>query len=148
MASDLDKNLEKLKQACDKAYMAYPRSCSHAVWHVISQYEPSHPYMQANQLINHLIASPKWQLVELYELSKLASQGTLVVGGRKETPGNGHVIVVYPGPEKLSGGYYFKRSDGRTVKAVSDGSYARALSTTMGNWPGARSCGDKTVRDP
>ena len=54
MASDKDEKAEKLKQACDQAYDMFPASCSHSVWHVVSRYNPSHPYMQANQLINYI----------------------------------------------------------------------------------------------
>ncbi len=137
MASDQDEKAGKLKQACDQAYAMFPASCSHSVWHVISQYNPSHPYMQANQLINYIGVSGQWQSVKLYELSRLASEGVLIVGGLKGSP-NGHVIVIYPGPEKLSGGFSVRRSAGKTAKIASDGSYARAMSTSMGSWPGAK----------
>ena len=138
----------KLKTACDEAYVQYPHSCSHAVWYVIKQYIPDQPYLTANSLIHNLTASPQWQEVQVSELSKLASDGVLVVGGAADTP-NGHVIVVYPGPAKFSGGYYYKnRKSGKNEKARSLGIYPLAMSTSMGSWPGAKSNGDKTVIDP
>lgn len=147
MADDPTEKVEKLKQACDRAYVTYGSSCSHAVWYVISQYDPSQRWMDANQLVGYLATSAKWKPVELRELSKLASQGTLIVGGLKQNSGHGHVIVVYPGPEKPSGGFQFRRAGERMVTQSSSGSYARAMSTSSGSWPGARSFGDKTVRD-
>lgn len=138
----------KLKAACDEAYLQYPHSCSHAVWHVIKQYKPEQPYLTANGLIHNLTASTGWQEVQLSELSKLASAGVLVVGGAADAP-NGHVIVVYPGPAKLDGGYYYKsKKSGKSVKQDPHGMYALSMSTSMGNWPGAKSNGDKTVFDP
>ena len=148
MASDTSGKVAKLKRACDEAYAKYGSSCSHAVWCVISRYDPSQQYTQANQLVDYLATSPKWQPVAVNELNRLASQGILVVGGLKKASGNGHVIVVYPGPEKPNGGYYSKRSSGKIQKVSSTGSYALAMSTSMGQWPGAKSHGDKTVWDP
>lgn len=72
--------------------------------------------------------------------------GKLVVGGRKES-GNGHVIVVYPGPDQPAGGYSFDRN-GETRSVRARGSYPPAMSTSLGSWPGAMSRGDKTVWDP
>ena len=148
MASGTNGKAEKLKRTCDEAYAQYGSSCSHAVWYVISQYDPSQQYRQANQLVEYLATSPKWQPVAVNELSGLASQGTLIVGGLEKASGNGHVIVVYPGPEKPNGGYYTPRSSGKIQKVSSTGSYAPAMSTSMGQWPGAKSYGDKTVWDP
>jgi hypothetical protein len=147
MAEDLSNNRKKLLQSCDDAYNKYPKSCSHSVWHVIQQYKPDQHYMNANQLINHLSTNAEWQEVHLSELSKLASNGVLVVGGAKQD-GHGHVIVVYPGPEKPKGGFYFKDHTGKKVQAAVKGSYALAMSTSMGSFPGARSKGEKTIRDP
>ncbi len=148
MAENASNKSDKLKQACDQAYALYPHSCSHAAWHVIKQYDKDQPYRTANSLIHHLTASPDWQEVQLYELSKLANDGVPVVGGAEDTP-NGHVIVVYPGPEKYDGGYFYKdKKTGKNVKQGHHGIYPLAMSTSMGNWPGAKSNGDKTVFDP
>jgi hypothetical protein len=148
MADDGSDKGRKLRTACDEAYVQYPHSCSHAVWYVIKKYVSDQPYLTANGLIHNLTASPQWQEVQLSELSKLASDGVLVVGGAADTP-NGHVIVVYPGKEKFCGGYFFKdKASGKQMKAPPDGMYALAMSTSMGRWPGAKSNGDKTVFDP
>ena len=139
---------EKLRQACEQGFHKYPKSCSHAVMYLIRQYKPEQPYFTANDLIDHLAASHEWQEVSLAELSALASQGDLVVGGAKDG-GHGHVIGVYPGTEKPRGGYYFtNKVTGEKLLVQSSGMYARAMSTSMGTFPGAMSNGDKTVRDP
>ena len=148
MASANSEKAQKLKRACDEAYAKYGSSCSHAVWSVISQYDPSQQYRQANQLIDYLETSPKWQPIAVNQLSGLASQGILVVGGLKKPSGNGHIVVVYPGPEMPNGGYYTTRSSGKIQKVSSTGSYATVMSTSMGHWPGAKSHGDKTAWDP
>ena len=72
--------------------------------------------------------------------------GALIVGGKKE-PGHGHVIVVYPGPDKAAGGYSYTRG-GKTETLRTRGSYPPAMSTSLGGWAGARSKGDKTIWDP
>ena len=70
------------------------------------------------------------------------------MGGLKEKE-HGHVIVVCPGQEKQSGGYHYKdKRTGKNELASPHGIYARAMSTSMGSWPGAKSNGDKTVFDP
>lgn len=140
---------DRLKTACAEAFLKYPNSCSHAVWHVLQQYIPNQPYLSANHLIASIESNPgTWQEVRLHDLSKLANDGIVVVGGAVEVP-NGHVIVVYPGEEKFSGGYSFKdKTTGKTIKAQPYGTYALAMSTSMGSWPGALSSGDKTVFDP
>ena len=106
MGTDRDDKVKKLKEACDRAFQMYPNSCSHSVWYVISQYDPGFPYMPANQLVTLFGASPKWREVQLTELSRLANEGVLVVGGLGEKS-HGHVIVVYPGNERLDGGFSF-----------------------------------------
>lgn len=138
----------KLRDACDEAYNRYPKSCSHAVWSLILAFVPNQPYMVANDLIDFLSTSPNWQEVTLAELSVLATQGELIVGGAK-ADGHGRVIGVYPGDEKPRGGFYVTdKRTGKQVRARETGSYARAMSTTLGSYPGAMSNGDKTVRDP
>lgn len=146
---DGNQKAEKLKAACSDAFSKYPHSCSHAVWHVLQQYIPSQPYLAANQLLHYIESKPDdWREVKLHELSKLASDGNLIVGGAVELP-NGHVIVVYPGNEKFSGGFIFKdKVTGKSMNAKPYGMYALAMSTSMGSWPGARSNGVRTVFDP
>jgi len=142
MAENTKKTAEELKIACNEAYESYPNSCSHAAWYVIQKYKPEQAWMNANALVDHLSASSEWQEVQSSDLSTLASNGELVVGGLKET-GHGHVIVVYPGDEKKRGGY-----SAYNKEIAQKGSYARAMSTSLGSWPGAKSNGDKTVWDP
>ena len=147
MEEDRIENSEKLRETSEKAFHLYPNSCSHAVWYVIRQYDPGQQYMTANQLVDFIASSPKWQEIQLAELSEVASHGGLIVGGLKG-PGHGHVITVYPGKEKANGGFKFIDKNGEQREAAETGVYALAMSTTMGNWPGSRSNGDKTVRDP
>ena len=136
----------KLKQACDAAYSRHPNSCSHAVWHVIKQYLPDQPWMNANALIEHMRGQAHWKVVPAGQVGRLAREGALVVGGKTESS-NGHVIVVYPGPDTPAGGYSYT-ADGKPAKLRIRGSYAPAMSTSLGPWPGAKSKGDKTIWDP
>lgn len=142
------KTAEQLAKACDEAYIKYPKSCSHSAWYVIQKYKYNQTHMVANQLIDYISSSSDWKEIQLSELSQLASDGVLIVGGRKELE-HGHVIIVYPGPEKARGGYYnYNKATKDNVMISEKGSYARAMSTSMGSWPGAMSNGDKTVWDP
>ncbi len=68
-----------------------------------------------------------------------------MVGGKKELT-NGHVVVIYPGPKKTSGGYPIT-FDGKTITARSHGIFPLAMSTSLGSWVGAMSDGTKTVWD-
>jgi hypothetical protein len=147
MADTANDKVEKLKRACDHAYVTYGSSCSHAVWYVISQYDPSQKWVEANDLVNQLSHSPKWKPVELREVSRLANQGAMIAGGLNKAPAHGHVLVVYPGPEKSAGGYDAKDKERKIYKVRPRGSFPRAMSTSLGGWPGARSYGDKTVWD-
>jgi len=147
MAADTNDKADKLKRACDQAYVTYGSSCSHAVWYVISQYDPSQAWLDANTLTRNLSLNAKWKPVEFRELSRLASQGVLIVGGLGKAAGHGHVLVVYPGPDKAAGGYDAKDKAGKIYRVRPRGSYPRAMSTSLDGWPGARSYGDKTVWD-
>lgn len=138
--------VEKLKSAADEAYRLYPNSCSHAVWHVIKQYIPDRVYVMANPLLVYLECDPRWKPVTVHELEEFANEGVLIVGGLAENP-NGHVVVVYPGKAKMSGGYTAVMK-GRTGTVGPKGPYALVMSRSLGNWPGGMSMGDKTVWDP
>lgn len=137
-----------LKAACGKAYFDHPNSCSHAVNYVIRQIhglsELEWPQRQANLLIDFLVIN--WAEVSLERAYELAQKGVVVVGGKKES-GHGHVIAVFPGLKRPRGGYDYQYQ-GRLTRMREDGSYPLALSTSNGSWPGAMSCGDKTVWDP
>ncbi|UXH80613.1 hypothetical protein [Roseateles amylovorans] len=137
--------VDKLKTAAAEAVSKYPASCSHAAWHVIKAFVPDQPYRTANDLVNALDQDRRWKSVPVAELAERASRGELIVGGLKTNP-NGHVIVVYPGQPKPAGGYAYT-SGGRSQTMRSRGMYARAMSTSLGGWAGAKSNGDKTVWD-
>jgi hypothetical protein len=136
----------QLKSRADEAYALHPGSCSHSVWHVIKLYLPEQTWMNANALIDHLQQDRRWREVDVSTAGELARKGELVVGGKKEAT-NGHVIVVYPGPDQAAGGYTYSRG-GQTQNLRQRGSYPPAMSTSLGSWPGAMSRGDKTVWDP
>lgn len=142
--------MPELKTALDAAYNMPDslHSCSNFVWHVIQAFVPSQPYMVANDLVRFLARSNDWEEIDRDDSRKmadLAKAGALVVGGREETT-NGHVLVVYPGDVKESGGYAYS-SQGKTQIMRSHGVYARSMSRSLGSWPGAKSDGDKTVWD-
>jgi hypothetical protein len=155
-ASDvaLDPTVAKLKKTCDDAYMKYPGSCSHAVWFVRTEIiDPNAQYRQANQLVEELSTATNWKEVSVEDGWALAQKGIVVIGGYKQDGGHGHVIVVYPGDKIASGGYLYphkEKGTGKTKLLVlrSHGMFPRALSTSSGSWPGAKSKGDKTVWDP
>jgi hypothetical protein len=138
-----------LKTACDKAYKNCGTSCSHAANHVIREVhklsEADWPHRQANPLVDYLVAN--WTEVNLERAYELAQRGSVVVGGKKEKSKNGHVIVVYPGTKRPRGGYDYIY-EGKLTKMRETGLFPRAMSTSNGAWPGAKSCGEKTVWDP
>lgn len=138
--------IAQLLTAAHQAYVRYPRNCSGAVHYVITKLvDPKAPYRLANQLMTWF-ASPNsgWrQVLSLREASRLADQGKVVVAGLASKHGNGHVIVVLPGAWRPAGGYV-----ARGRRLPESGSYPRAMSTSLGPWPGAMSDDDKTVRDP
>jgi hypothetical protein len=140
-----------LKTAIDAAFNMPDslHSCSNFVWHAIQAFVPDQPYMVANDLVKFLARSDAWEEMERTDsrgMAELAKAGALVVGGAEDTP-NGHVIVVYPGDVKPSGGYAYS-SGGKTAMMRSHGIYARAMSRSLGSWSGAKSDGDKTIWDP
>jgi hypothetical protein len=139
---------QSLAVFCQNAFNSYRNSCSHSVWYVVKKYRPEQPYMTANSLIDYLSNNPDWQEVDIKETAQLASEGILVVGGLKGNE-NGHVVVVYPGQEIPRGGYYFRgRNMAESEYMPRKGLFPRVMSTSMGDFPGATSNGDKTVWDP
>jgi hypothetical protein len=139
--------VEKLKGACDAAYAAYKQSCSHSVWEVIkSIHDPDQKYLQANALIDSLVT--RWSEVTIDDGFSAANRGAVVVGGKKETS-HGHVMVIYPGDKILNGGYQYYWVEGKkNLMMARKTRYPRCMSTSIGSWPGALSCGEKTVWDP
>jgi hypothetical protein len=152
--SGVEAAVAKLKKASDEAYAKYNSSCSHAVWYVLTQIvNPDAKYKVANALIDDLSSSSYWKEVSVDDGWALAQKGIVVIGGLKQPGDHGHVIVIYPGEKKASGGYAYTYKDKATGKMKNDilrshGTYPRALSTSQGSWPGAKSKGDKTVWDP
>jgi hypothetical protein len=149
------KKADDLKKACDEAYDYGPaaKSCSHAVWYVVQKLVNSkEPLRTANDLIDYMTFSNDWREVNVDDAWKLANEGKVVVGGKKDDP-NGHVIVIYPGTKIGGGGYKYNYTNKMTAKKEqlvmrSHGMLPRCLSRSMGQWPGAVSKGDKTVFDP
>lgn len=138
--------VELLKAACNNAYDKNPDSCSHAVWDVIKgMVNPQESYRQANELIDYLSAN--WKKIPLDAVDGLANKGVVVVAGLKGT-NHGHVIVVYPGPRILNGGYEYLWKKNKMLMLQGTQKYPPCLSTSIGSWPGAMSKGDKTVWDP
>lgn len=154
MADPTEEAVAKLKKACDDAYAKYNSSCSHAVWYIITQMlDKDFKWLDANHLVDFLNASTDWEDVSVDDGSALALTGVAVIGGLKKPGDHGHVIAIYPGPKKASGGYKYEYTDKKTKKKVTDtmrshGNFPPALSTSIGTWPGAKSRGDKTVWDP
>lgn len=146
--------VQKLKQTCDEAYANHANSCSHAVWYLITKIaEPTFMWKDANHLMDLFTDSSDWKGVTVEDGWDLAQKGVVVVGGSKKTDGHGHVIAIYPGEKIASGGYLYTYKDkktktDKTQTLRSHGQFPRALSTSIGSWPGAMSKGDKTVWDP
>ena len=135
-----------LVAACERAYDAFTNDCSHAVHQVIREIvDPQFPYRVANDLMAYF-ASPGsgWrQVSSVEEASSLADQGIVVVGGLAYPRGQGHVLVVMPGPMHDSGGFVY---NGNRIR--SHGRFPPALSTSSSGYIGALSRGEKTVFDP
>ena len=148
------KAVDALTKASDEAYGKYANSCSHAVWYVLTQIvDKQTKWLDANHLVDFLSRDSGWKEVTVDDGWGLAQKGNVVIGGLKNPKSNGHVILIYPGEKIESGGYFYTYIDKKTKKPKTDklrshGRYPRALSTSMGSWPGAMSKGDKTVWDP
>jgi hypothetical protein len=145
--------VKRLTEACKAAAAAHPGSCSHAVNAVVRSMlgldEKGWPHRQANPLVDFLIGNAEWAEVKLDRAYELANQGVVVIGGKKEATKSGHVIIVFPGKRQPEGGYqYFWKKGNKFTTLVGKGSYPLCMSTSSGDWPGARSVGDKTVWDP
>jgi hypothetical protein len=133
---------EHLTEAAKAAYDSYSRDCSHAVWAVLKDVvNPDEPYRTANEPMAH-VARPGsgWrQVTSLQEASDLANAGKVVVGGLAVPRGNGHVLIVMPGPMQPAGGF---GGIHRTEIL-----YPPSMSGSLSGWQGAMSRGQRTVRD-
>lgn len=131
---------KRLSAVAQTAYDLYSHDCSHSIWFVLKQIvDFKQPYLTADQLIDS-IKRPRsgWRQVQLTEASDLANKGVVVLGGLEKT-GHGHVLVVMPGPWHAAGGF---------AGLPQQGSYPPSMSGSMSSWQGARSRGERTVRDP
>jgi len=144
----MSSSADMLKNACDEAYDKNLKSCSNAVWDVISAIvNPNETYRVANALLDHMASN--WKSVNLEDGFALANDGVVVVDGAKVEGGHGHVIVIYPGTKIMNGGYqYFYKAGNKHLTLKGTKLLPRCLSTSIGDWPGAKSKGDKTVWDP
>lgn len=130
----------KLAAAGQAGYDAYPRDCSHSVWVMLQQMGVAEPYRVANDIMAHLASrNSGWHQVSVEEAGRLANGGKVVIGGLANSGGSGHVLMVMPGASRSAGGFAGMRRQG---------SYPLSASGAASSWPGARSRGEKTVRDP
>ncbi len=144
-----------LKVIMVDAYDKNPSSCSHVVSQVIQNTKPElkWKHIQANQQIDWF--NKNWKKIDLLRAYELANSGKVVVLGVKGDS-HGHVMLVYPGMKKKSGGFKFlQKKTGKTLemKPVKDADgkeklWPLAISGSNGSWPGAKSRGEFTVRDP
>ena len=136
-----------LAKAGQDGYDAYPRDCSHSIWTMLKLMgSPDEPYRIANDLMRYVAGQGSgWhRVLTVEDASNLANQGKVVLGGLAVPGGHGHVVMVMPGPWHASGGY----DTGRGSVAQNLGAAPPSVSGASGPWPGARSLGEKTVRDP
>ena len=136
-----------LKTACLEAYSKYQGNCSGAVKYVARQMGYDLPDYTANGLVDYFnIPANGWARGTADQAQQAADKNRLVVAGKRDSP-NGHLVVVMPGGKVASGGYFYTDNQGKVQKAANHGFYPRALSTSLGTWPGAKSKGDKSVFD-
>ena len=131
----------QLVAAAHAAYPNFKNDCSgfvHAV--LIRMGYTDEPSLTANEFMDH-VQQPesKWERVSMQEATALAKQGKVVVAGRAESHGSGHIEIVGPDNPRSAGGI----NGGRIIP----GSYPEALSGSASTWPGSRSDGNNTVRD-
>jgi hypothetical protein len=136
-----------LTAICASAYAKNAGNCSGAVRMIAHEMGYELPALSANALVDYL-SNPKnkWLSITDTEAQMAADRNKLVIAGKKSIP-NGHVVVVMPGGKIASGGYSYTDKFGKLQKAANHGSFPRACSTSLGNWPGAISKGEKTVFD-
>ena len=56
----------------------------------------------ANDIVDYIANSDQWSECSMTQAQQLANQGTLIIAGIKDEP-HGHVNVICPGREKISG---------------------------------------------
>jgi len=122
----LNREAQRLLDACLAAYILHPRDCSAAVNEVLKRMadpavtDPVTVRMDANTLIRFLSdVQHGWTEVGLAEGALLANQGQVVIGGATEPGGHGHVLIIMPGPLQESGGYLYKSRSGKYESKLS-----------------------------
>ncbi len=136
-----------LTKAGQDGYDAFPRDCSHSIWVMLKLTgSPDEPYRTANELMWYMASQGSgWhRVLTVEDASKLANEGKVVLGGLAVPSGHGHVVMVMPGPPHASGGFDM----GGGAMARSSGAFPPSASGASSSWLGARSRGEKTVRDP
>jgi hypothetical protein len=133
-----DPNPQTLREVAQEAFTKNPGNCSGAVYYVITHLVDSQAqYHQANELMQIVsIPGSGWKQVNsMEEAVQLADQGIVVIAGLADIEAGhfGHVVVVLPGGKIPS----------INRKEIS----APVMSTSLSNYPGAISNGDKTVYD-
>ncbi len=132
---DYQKARDRLTAAAHMGFANHTRDCSGSIREALRQLGillP--PNADANGLM--VFFAQTWQPVTTMDrAAELANRGKVVVGGRAEPNGHGHVQLVLPG------GLVEQSLPGLTK------GYPRSMSGSMGSWAGARSNGNHTVRD-
>jgi len=137
----------KLLTACQMAFTLNSGNCSGTVRDVAKAMGAPLPSYDANSLIDYF-QTHEWTMVDELKAQSLADVGHLVVAGKKNAAGSGHVVVVMPGGMVPSGGYkYTDKKTGKVMVAAFHGKHPRACSNSSGGWPGGISNGDKSVYD-
>ena len=103
-----EKALKLLDAACE-AYDLYAVAkdsktfCNLSVQHVCGRmgYDKMKG-MVANQMVDFLKRSDEWQPIDMSVAQGLANQGCIVIAGKQEDP-HGHVVIIRPGLEEISG---------------------------------------------
>lgn len=134
----------RLKADEEAAYDASPDDCSGAVRVLLQRQKIAFAFGNANDFMAR-VAQPGsgWRRVTLEEASRLANEGKVVVGGKAEPGGHGHVLAVMPGPWQHAGGFM---AGGKQIHSSAE-SYPPAMSGSLGPYEGAHSRGEKTVYD-
>jgi hypothetical protein len=138
-----------LKGACVEARLLNPDNCSGLVRHVAKMMGVPMPDVDANHLVDYFEDPANgWEVVDESTAQSSADANRLVVAGKKNVGSSGHVVVVFPGGKKASGGYeYFYKPLKKNLTMKNDGDFPRMCGTGKSDWPGVESEGEKTVYD-
>ena len=130
---------QRLEDVAHTAYDTYSHDCSHSIWFVLKQtVDPNQPYMVADQLMASIKRPGSGCGRCSLRKRLIPPTGAWWCWAAAKT-GHGHVVVVMPGPWHAAGGF---------SGLPEQGSYPPSMSGSMSSWQGARSRGERTVRDP